>query len=252
MAGKSTVMRQAALCVLMAQMGGFVPASSARIGLCDRLFTRVGASDNLGRGHSTFMVEMMETATILKHATCQSLVLLDEIGRGTSTFDGLAIAMSVAEYLHDKVRCRTLFATHYHELCKLADKHPQMVNVQMAVGHHGEELIFLRSLVAGAADKSYGVEVARLAGLPPAVLRRAKALLQVMERDERRRQPQLALFPSDAVPTELPPARVPLAAPAQNSLQHKLAMLDPNHLTPLQALTALAELKQVVEERRGD
>jgi DNA mismatch repair protein MutS len=180
MAGKSTVMRQAALCVLLAHMGSFVPARRARIGLCDRLFTRVGAGDNLTRGHSTFMVEMMETATILRQATAASFVLLDEIGRGTSTYDGLAIATAVAEYLHDEVGCRTLFSTHYHEMCDLAGRHPRMVNTQMAVRHTDDKLVFLRRLVAGSADKSYGIDVARLAGLPAAVLDRAAAVLATM------------------------------------------------------------------------
>ena len=163
-------------------------------------------------------------------------MLLDEIGRGTSTFDGLAIAMAVAENLHDKAQCRTLFATHYHELCKLRGKHPHMHNAQMAVGHEGEALVFLRRLIAGAADKSYGVEVARLAGLPPAVVRRAQALLHTMERDESRRPPQLPLFAATPTPAAVLPPR--------SALHARLDDLDPSHLTPMQALQLLAELKE--------
>ncbi len=252
MAGKSTVMRQAALCVVLAHMGSFVPARRAVIGLCDRLFTRVGASDNLTRGHSTFMVEMMETANILAHATSSSLVLLDEIGRGTSTFDGLAIATAVAEDLHDRVRCRTLFSTHYHEMCDLAGRHAHLRNSQMAVRHDGQALIFLRRLVAGAADKSYGIDVARLAGVPAGVLRRARRLLQQMEH-QRPAAAQLSLFAAASAA-----ATGPVAAAAANSdrstpppedpLRARLRALDPDHLTPLEALQLLVALRAEVTE----
>jgi DNA mismatch repair protein MutS len=181
MAGKSTYIRQVALIVLMAQMGSFVPARSAEIGLVDRIFTRVGASDDLSRGQSTFMVEMNETANIVNNATERSLIILDEIGRGTSTFDGLSIAWSVAEFLHDKIKARTLFATHYHELTKLAVDRKGVVNFNVAVREWNEQIIFLRKIVPGGADKSYGIQVARLAGLPREILDRAKDILAHLE-----------------------------------------------------------------------
>ena len=181
MAGKSTYIRQVALIVLMAQIGSFVPAASAEIGLVDRIFTRVGANDDLSRGQSTFMVEMNETANIVNNATERSLIILDEIGRGTSTFDGLSIAWSVAEFLHDKIKARTLFATHYHELTKLADSRSGVGNFNVAVREWNEQIIFLRKIVPGGADKSYGIQVARLAGLPREILERAKDILSHLE-----------------------------------------------------------------------
>ncbi len=181
MAGKSTYIRQVALIVLMAQIGSFVPAASAEIGLVDRIFTRVGANDDLSRGQSTFMVEMNETANIVNNATERSLVILDEIGRGTSTFDGLSIAWSVAEFLHDKIKARTLFATHYHELTKLAEERSGVANFNVAVREWNEQIIFLRKIVPGGADKSYGIQVARLAGLPRDILERAKDILAHLE-----------------------------------------------------------------------
>jgi DNA mismatch repair protein MutS len=182
MAGKSTYIRQVALIVLMAQIGSFVPAESAEIGLVDRIFTRVGANDDLGRGQSTFMVEMNETSNIINNATERSLVILDEIGRGTSTFDGLSIAWSVAEFLHDKIKARTLFATHYHELTKLAEERTGVGNFNVAVREWNDQIIFLRKIVTGGADKSYGIQVARLAGLPKEILDRAKEILAHLER----------------------------------------------------------------------
>ncbi len=182
MAGKSTYIRQVALITLLAQIGSFVPAASARIGLVDRIFTRVGASDDLSRGQSTFMVEMNETANIVNNATERSLVILDEIGRGTSTFDGLSIAWSVAEFLHDKIKARTLFATHYHELTKLAEERSGVANYNVAVREWNEQIIFLRKIIPGGADKSYGIQVARLAGLPKEILERAKDILLHLER----------------------------------------------------------------------
>src|SRR5438132_852601 len=181
MAGKSTYIRQVALIVLMAQIGSFVPAASAEIGLVDRIFTRVGANDDLARGQSTFMVEMNETSNIVNNATERSLVILDEIGRGTSTFDGLSIAWSVAEFLHDKIKARTLFATHYHELTKLAAERKGVCNFNVAVREWNEQIIFLRKIVPGGADKSYGIQVARLAGLPKEILDRAKEILSHLE-----------------------------------------------------------------------
>src|SRR5437762_5399972 len=185
MAGKSTYIRQVALIVLMAQIGSFVPAESAEIGLVDRIFTRVGANDDLARGQSTFMVEMNETSNIVNNATERSLVILDEIGRGTSTFDGLSIAWSVAEFLHDKIRARTLFATHYHELTKLAEDRPGVCNFNVAVREWSEQIIFLRKIIPGGADKSYGIQVARLAGLPKEILDRAKEILARLEKPDR-------------------------------------------------------------------
>ncbi len=185
MAGKSTYIRQVALIVLMAQIGSFVPAESAEVGLVDRIFTRVGASDDLARGQSTFMVEMNETANIINNATDRSLVILDEIGRGTSTFDGLSIAWSVAEFLYDKIKARTLFATHYHELTKLAEERKGVCNLNVAVREWNEQIIFLRKIIPGGADKSYGIQVARLAGLPKEILDRAKEILVHLESSSR-------------------------------------------------------------------
>jgi DNA mismatch repair protein MutS len=182
MAGKSTYIRQVALLVLMAQIGSFIPAESAEIGLVDRIFTRVGANDDLARGQSTFMVEMNETSNIVNNATERSLVILDEIGRGTSTFDGLSIAWSVAEFLHDKIKARTLFATHYHELTKLAEERSGVCNFNVAVREWNDQIIFLRKIVPGGADKSYGIQVARLAGLPKEILDRAKDILSHLEK----------------------------------------------------------------------
>jgi DNA mismatch repair protein MutS len=183
MAGKSTYMRQVALIVLMAQIGSFVPARSARLGLVDRVFTRIGASDDLASGQSTFMVEMSEVASILKYATSRSLLILDEIGRGTSTYDGMSIARAVLEYVANprKLGAKTLFATHYHELSSMEDKLPNVKNYNIAVKKRGDQMIFLRKIVRGAADESYGVEVAKLAGLPAAVVSRAREILQELE-----------------------------------------------------------------------
>jgi DNA mismatch repair protein MutS len=241
MAGKSTYIRQAALVALMAQMGSYVPAAKARIGLVDRIFTRVGASDELSRGQSTFMVEMSETANILNNATARSLVILDEIGRGTSTFDGVSIAWAVTEHLHDRVKARTLFATHYHELTELGKTLKGVRNLRVAVKEWGEGIVFLHRIEEGATDKSYGIHVARLAGIPQAVVDRSKVILaglEAMTADRGgARKPkaddlrQLALF--------APPAPPP---PADDPLRRELAGLDPNKLTPIQALQKLADL----------
>jgi DNA mismatch repair protein MutS len=183
MAGKSTCIRQTALIVLLAQMGSFVPAESATIGIVDRLFTRVGASDELARGQSTFMVEMTETANILNNAGRRSLVVLDEIGRGTSTYDGISLAWAVVEHLHDKIGCRTLFATHYHELIDLEKSLVRLRNFNVAVREWNEDIVFLHQIVPGGADRSYGIHVARLAGVPADVLARAQSVLDALERD---------------------------------------------------------------------
>jgi DNA mismatch repair protein MutS len=244
MAGKSTTMRQVALCVVMAQMGAFVPATEARIGLVDRVFTRVGASDNLGRGQSTFMVEMRETATILADATRRSLVILDEIGRGTSTYDGLAIAWAVAEHLHDGIGCRAMFATHYHELCELAELRDGVVSFNVAAREYGDEVVFLHKLVEGAANKSYGVAVARLAGVTEIVLARAKAILGDLEdgaplpggrRASLRGKSQLELF--------APPA----ADDEPSEVERTLASLDVDRMRPVDALVALSRLKEMLD-----
>ncbi|MGA7274553.1 MAG: DNA mismatch repair protein MutS, partial [Candidatus Udaeobacter sp.] len=197
MAGKSTYIRQVALIVLVAQIGSFVPATSAEIGLVDRIFTRVGANDDLARGQSTFMVEMNETSNIVNNATERSLVILDEIGRGTSTFDGLSIAWSVAEFLHDKIKARTLFATHYHELTKLAEDRSGVCNFNVAVREWSEQIIFLRKIIPGGADKSYGIQVARLAGLPKEILDRAKEILARLEKPDGAIEPPTPEKPRD-------------------------------------------------------
>lgn len=183
MSGKSTYLRQTALIALLAQIGSFVPAAAARLGVVDRIFTRIGASDELHRGQSTFMVEMIETANILNHATDRSLLILDEIGRGTSTYDGLAIAWAVIEHIHNhpSLRAKTLFATHYHELTDLAGRLPQVINYHVAVDDSGDEVVFLRRILPGKADRSYGVHVAQMAGLPRAVVRRAEEILFDLE-----------------------------------------------------------------------
>jgi DNA mismatch repair protein MutS len=235
MAGKSTYMRQAALIVLLAQLGSFVPARSARVGIVDRIFTRIGAQDNLLRGQSTFLVEMTETAAILRHATPRSLILLDEIGRGTSTFDGLAIAWAVAEHLHERCAgAKVLFATHYHELTRLAAELPRVRNVHVAVREWRDEIVFLHRVQPGGTDRSYGIQVGRLAGLPDEVVTRAKALLQELSQ----RSP--ALPP----PTTADTGQLALFPPASHPVLDALRALDPDTMTPLQALTALAELRQ--------
>ncbi len=184
MAGKSTYIRQVALITLMAQVGSFVPARRATVGVADRIFARVGASDELSRGQSTFMVEMIETARILNTATPRSLVILDEIGRGTSTYDGMSLAWAVVEHLHDAIGCRTLFATHYHELTALADSLPGVRNYNVAVREWQDQVVFLHKILPGAADKSYGIHVARLAGVPSEVIERAKQILAQLENEQ--------------------------------------------------------------------
>ncbi|HET7273903.1 MAG TPA: DNA mismatch repair protein MutS [Longimicrobiaceae bacterium] len=236
MAGKSTLLRQVGLIVLLAQIGSFVPASSARIGIVDRIFTRVGASDNLVRGQSTFMVEMNETAAILNMATNRSLVLLDEIGRGTSTWDGLSVATAVTEYLHENIGSLTIFATHYHELTKLADRLPAVANFSVAIKEEGERIVFLRSLVKGGSDRSFGVEVARMAGLPSAVVARARDLLVELEAQASRRHPN----GSAATPSQ-PHDQLRLFD-TPHPVVERLRVVDPDHLTPMQALSLIAEL----------
>ncbi len=255
MAGKSTFMRQVALAVVLAQMGAFVPAKRAKIGIVDRLLTRVGASDNLARGESTFMVEMKETANILRRGTRRSLVVLDEIGRGTSTYDGLSIAWSVAEHLHDVVGCRGLFATHYHELTELTLSCPHAENHSVSAREHAGSIVFFHKVQKGAASRSYGVACARLAGLPEPVLARARALLESLEKGQDsgrgpgragpkagKRAPQMELFGGGAPPAGAP-APAGAAAPSSPAALDLLRQLDIDRLTPLEALTTLAKLK---------
>jgi DNA mismatch repair protein MutS len=244
MAGKSTFLRQNALIAVLAQMGSFVPARRARIGIVDRLFSRVGAADDLARGRSTFMVEMVETAAILNQAGPRSLVILDEIGRGTATFDGLSIAWATIEHLHDMNRCRALFATHFHELTALAGKLTRLFNATVRVKEWQGEVVFLHEVVAGAADRSYGIQVAKLAGLPAAVIERAKLVLAELEAEDRvsparRLIDDLPLFAAAARPATQQPSEIP----AHEALMAALAALNPDEMSPREALEALYRLK---------
>jgi DNA mismatch repair protein MutS len=266
MAGKSVILRQVGLLALMAQIGCFVPAEEATIGLVDKIFTRVGASDNLAAGESTFLVEMNEAANILNNATPKSLILLDEVGRGTSTFDGLSIAWSLSEYLHNKpeVAAKTLFATHYHELNELESRYERIKNYSVQVKEHEGKVIFLRKLVRGGADHSYGIQVANMAGLPPAVIERAKEILSNLEShsldvshdgsengavlqtaskkkaakqttqnlEKQEQMPQMTLFGSQIDPNV-------------ETLLNKLDASDPERMTPIEALLLLSELKKL-------
>ncbi len=238
MAGKSTVLRQTGLAVILAQIGSFVPADSARIGVTDRVFTRVGASDNIGRGQSTFMVEMSETSAILHGATDRSLVLLDEIGRGTSTYDGVAIAWAVTEHLHDRTGCKTIFATHYHELTQLTERLQHARNFNVAVRETGDAIVFLHRLEPGGTDRSYGIHVGEIAGLPATVVRRAWEILGVLESERR-------------VSSSTPPPRPDVGQLALFETLHpvvqELLALEPDAMTPLEALNRLSELRKKVE-----
>jgi len=235
MGGKSTYLRAAAMLVLLAQMGSFVPAASFRFGLVDRIYTRIGASDNVARGRSTFMVEMTETATILNTATDRSLILLDEMGRGTATFDGLSLAWATVEYLHAETCARTLFATHYHELTMLAEKLPRVRNLRVGVKEAAGGIVFLHTIEPGAASKSYGIEVARLAGLPSVVIERAKRVLKQHEKQERQ---------SVQVETTPEPLQLTMFTPLSQRIVDRIEATDVNALTPLQALNLLEELQQ--------
>jgi DNA mismatch repair protein MutS len=239
MGGKSTYLRQAAMLVLLAQMGSFVPAESLRFGLVDRIYTRIGASDNVARGRSTFMVEMTETATILNTATNKSLILLDEMGRGTATFDGLSLAWATVEYLHTETGARTLFATHYHELTMLAEKLPRVRNLRVGVKEAAGGIVFLHNIEPGAASKSYGIEVARLAGLPSVVIERAKRVLRQHEKVERQ-----SVQMETAEPVQLT-----IFTPLSQRIVDRIEATDVNSLTPLQALNLLEELQQELKEK---
>ena len=253
MAGKSVVLRQVGLIVLLAQIGGFVPAKRARIGVVDRIFTRVGASDNLAAGESTFLVEMNETANILNNATSQSLILLDEVGRGTSTFDGLSIAWSLVEYLHSTpdMVARTLFATHYHELNELENRLERVRNYRILVQEHNQKVVFLRKLVRGGADHSYGIEVARMAGLPQTLLTRSRQILNQLEQQElevgdaseRIQAPAPSSFDQPQMTLFGPPAD-----PLLEEIGAAISAIEPNNLTPIDALLLLSRLHQKLNE----
>jgi DNA mismatch repair protein MutS len=246
MAGKSTVLRQIGLIALMAQAGSFVPASAARIGVVDRIFTRVGASDNLVRGQSTFMVEMSETSAILHTATARSLVLLDEIGRGTATYDGVSIAWAVTEHLHDALGCKTVFATHYHELTQLSDELTALRNFNVAVREAGDQILFLHRLEPGGADRSYGIEVGRLAGLPAEVIQRARRVLALLEGEQLVRGLDAPPGGKQAPATD----QLGLFASATHPVVEQLALVDANTLTPLEALSLLAKLADDARQQR--
>ena len=260
MAGKSTFLRQNALIVVLAQMGSFVPARSARVGLCDRLFSRVGASDDLARGRSTFMVEMVETAGILNQATNRSLVILDEIGRGTATFDGLSIAWATVEYLHESIVCRALFATHYHEMTALAGRLKEVSNVTIDVKEWHDEIVFLHKLKPGAADRSYGIQVAKLAGLPAPVIKRAGEVLKKLEANDGRAHTDkslppaledLPLFAAARPGGHIPGTAATAKADAMRSaIEAAVSKLNPDDLTPKAALEALYKLKAMLENPR--
>jgi DNA mismatch repair protein MutS len=257
--------------VILAQAGSFVPARAARIGLCDRVFTRVGAGDKLARGESTFLLEMRETAHILRHATRKSLIILDEIGRGTSTYDGVSIAWAVGEHLHDVVGARTLFATHYHELCDLHDSHPRVHNVSVAAREWKGEVVFLRKLTPGGTSRSFGIEVAKLAGLPPAVVGRARAILERLQlgaSSPRRpdephpalpgqgEAPQLGLFELRGQTSSSPSGACSGAVPepdagTEQEVVAALRAADLDGLSPRAAWDLLAELRKKLTDRRS-
>ncbi len=248
MAGKSTFLRQNALIAVLAQMGSFVPARRAHIGVVDRLFSRVGAADDLARGRSTFMVEMVETAAILNQAGERALVILDEIGRGTATFDGLSIAWATIEHLHESNRCRALFATHFHEMTALANRLQRLHNATMRVKEWQGEVVFLHEVVAGAADRSYGIQVAKLAGLPPSVIERAKLVLAQLEAQDR-------TAPAHRLIDDLPlfaaarPAAAPQRDAALAALVEALTALHPDEMSPRDALEAIYALKAQLAKR---
>jgi DNA mismatch repair protein MutS len=244
MAGKSTYLRQNALIVILAQMGSFIPANEAHFGVVDRLFSRVGAADDLARGRSTFMVEMIETAAILNQATERSFVILDEIGRGTATYDGLSIAWATLEHLHGVNKCRALFATHYHELTGLATKLPHLANATMKVREWQDQIIFLHEVTSGVADRSYGIHVARLAGLPPAVINRAQKVLERLEREGSK-------VSASNLAEELPLFSVASPAPLRESaVEKRLRDIAADDLSPREALDLIYELASLLGDDR--
>ena len=246
MAGKSTYMRQTALIVLMAQIGSFVPASYANIGICDRIFTRVGASDDLASGQSTFMIEMNEVANILRNATSLSLIILDEIGRGTSTFDGLSIAWAVVEYIADKdiIGAKTLFATHYHELTELEGKLSSVNNYCIAIKEDGDNIVFLRKIIKGGADRSYGIQVARLAGVPEQVLTRAREICnQLVDSDIASKAKNISVSHSPVQKDNSYEQLSIFQTPVEMSVANELKTIDLDNMTPLKAMLYLHELQ---------
>ena len=245
MGGKSTWLRANALVAILAQAGAFVPARKARLGVVDRLFSRVGASDDLARGRSTFMVEMVETAAILNQATSRSLVILDEIGRGTSTFDGLSIAWSTVEYLHERNGCRALFATHFHELTTLPERLKRLSNVTLKVVEHGGDVVFLHEVVPGAADRSYGLQVAKLAGLPEDVIARARVIAEELESERPTKRRKASSRPLEELPLFAPPP----PPPPRDELREVVAEIDPDSLSPRQALDMLYRIREAYERR---
>ncbi len=244
MAGKSTFMRQTAIIVLMAQLGSFVPAAEAKIGLVDRIFTRIGASDFISKGQSTFMVEMIEAANILNNASARSLIILDEIGRGTSTFDGISIAWAVAEYILTKIQARTLFATHYNELTELSMALDGVKNYNISVKEWGDDIIFLRKITPGPADKSYGIQVGRLAGLPEDVIDRAKEVLASFESNEMTKSGKTRFVLRDFSKRL---AQMDLFESTEEPLLSELLHIDVSKLTPKAALAKLRELRKAAE-----
>jgi DNA mismatch repair protein MutS len=246
MSGKSSYLRQVGLIVLLAQVGSFVPAAEAHIGIVDRIYTRVGASDNIASGESTFLVEMHEAATIVNTATSRSLILLDEVGRGTSTFDGISIAWALTEYLHGRIGAKTLFATHYHELNELADIFPRIKNYKVDVREYGDKVIFLHKVVPGFADHSYGIQVAQMAGLPEEVTDRAKKILKNLEDSE------LNVYSSGRqLKGRIPPPdiQMTLFEMKDDKLRDDIRKLNVEKMTPLEALQKLAELQKRIEEK---
>jgi DNA mismatch repair protein MutS len=246
MAGKSTFLRQNALIAILAQMGAFVPADEAHIGIVDRLFSRVGAADDLARGRSTFMVEMVETAVILNQATEKSLVILDEIGRGTATFDGLAIAWATVEHLHERNRARALFATHYHEMTALSERLNRLACVTMRVREWNDTIVFLHEVAAGTADRSYGIHVAKLAGLPQAVVARAEEVLRALEEGREGHKP-LARIDDLPLFSAVPAAKVDAKS---NALEEALREVLPDTLTPKAALELVYALKALSDSKK--
>ena len=246
MAGKSTYMRQTALIILMAQMGSYVPASGARIGVADKLFTRVGASDDLASGTSTFMLEMKEVASIVTNATKKSFIIYDEIGRGTSTYDGMSIARAVVEYTAGKkLGARTMFATHYHELTSLEDEIDGVVNYNVAVKRRGDDLTFLRKIVAGPVDESYGIQVAKLAGIPASIVKRAKEILEGLEKDLPDRPSRHIKETAERDPGEF---NLSLLDIERDEVIEKIKKTDLNTLTPIEAMNLIFEWKKSLEE----
>jgi DNA mismatch repair protein MutS len=248
MSGKSTYLRQVAILVLLAQIGSYIPCSSASIGIVDRIFTRIGAQEDLTAGQSTFMVEMVETANILNNATDHSLVILDEVGRGTSTYDGLSIAWAVVEFIHNhpRLRSKTLFATHYHELVQLAEFLPRVKNYNVAVTEEGGKVVFLRKVIPGGADKSYGIHVAHLAGLPSTVINRAQEVLSNLEEDTIGKKVDRTIESKKSITGQLPLFN------NSYKIVDQILEIDIDSLTPLEAITRLYQLKQQAKEAKSD